>query len=94
MSNNTITPADHLTFTKLFTQRSGASFAGVLNQCLNTNELVDAFNRINRTSLALDEKTGLVVVRDPKADLKREIDLFATFAWRDVFLQIQRKRAA
>lgn len=94
MSTKTITKADHITFSKLFAQRSGASFAHVLNQCFTTEELVEAFNRINKTSLALDEQTGLVVVRDPNADFLKEIDLFATFAWQDVFLQIQRKRAA
>lgn len=94
MTSKPITTADHLTFTKLFAQRSGASFANVLHQCFTTEDLVAAFNKIYKTSLALDENSGLVVVRDPEADFKKQIDLFATFAWQDVFLQIQRKRAA
>jgi hypothetical protein len=95
MSNQTLTAADHLTFTKLFAQRDGASFAKVLHECISTEDLVRAFNKINKTSLALDDKTGLVVVKDTqRGDLKAQIDLFATFAWQDVFLNIQHKRAA
>lgn len=85
---------NRITFTKLFAQRSGASFAQVLHQCFATTALLEAFNRIHKTSLALDETSGVVVARDVKADLDREIDSFATFAWQDVFLQIQRAPVA
>ena len=94
MTNITIM-ADRITFTKLFAQRSGASFADVLNECIVTEDLVKAFNRTHGTSLAFDTRRGRIVVTDPKADFTGEIERFARFAWNDVFLQIQtRKRAA
>lgn len=88
------TMADQITFTKLFAQRSGASFATVLNECFTTKELVHAFNVRNGTSLYLDESSRLVVVTNPKSDFTGEIDKFAMFAWHDVFLQIQTRRQA
>ena len=89
------TMADRITFTKLFAQRSGASFAAVLNECIVTEDLLRAFNATNRTSLAFDQRRGRIVVTAPGADFKGEIERFAQFAWHDVFLQIQtRKRAA
>jgi hypothetical protein len=89
------TMADRITFTKLFAQRSGASFAAVLNECIVTEDFLKMCNARNDTCLALDKRTGCVVVTEPKADFKGEIELFARFAWQEVFLQIQtRKRAA
>ena len=88
------TKADQISFTKLFAQRSGASFAAVLNECFTTQDLMRLFNAQNGTSLHLDEATRLVVVRDPIADFKDEIDKFASFAWHDVFLQIQARKHA
>jgi hypothetical protein len=70
MSTKTVTMTDHITFSKLFAQRSDTSFAQVLNGCFTTEVLIDAFNRKNKTSLALDQATGFVVVRDSKADLQ------------------------
>jgi len=88
------TMADRLTFTKLFAQRSGASFAAVLNECFVSKDLLRVFNARNQTSLAFDEATGMVLALEPSADFRHEIDLFANFAWRDVFLQIQARRDA
>jgi len=86
-----MTMADQLTFTKLFAQRSGASFATVLDECFNTEDFIRVSNTINHTNLALDD-SGKVVVLNPKADFKREISLFADLVWREVFLQIQTRK--
>ena len=89
--SKTTTKADRLTFTKLFAQRSGTSFAAVLNQCCATPELLTTFNAVNQTSLVFDASLGRMGVREPQANFEHEADLFADFAWREVFLQINYK---
>lgn len=90
--SKTTTPANAITFTKLFAQRRGASYATVLNACFASGELLKSFNYLNRTSLALDARSGLVTGPAERSELKREIELFANYVWRDVFLQIGARR--
>lgn len=84
---------DPLTFTKLFAERKGETFAHVLRQCLTTPDLLETFNRAKGTRLGWEAPSrqhpnGRLVYLDEGMQPERQFNLFAQFAWRDVFLRM------
>lgn len=88
-----MTPATAITFTKLFAQRSGACFATVLSECIGSTDLLKAYNRLHGTSLVFDEESGVLRGPSDRTEFRRELERFADFAWRDVFLQIHLRKS-
>jgi hypothetical protein len=84
---------DPLTFTKLFAERKGATFAHVLRQCLTTPDLLESFNRAKSTRLVWEppsrqHPSGRLVYLEEGMKPERQLNLFAQFAWREVFLRM------
>jgi hypothetical protein len=84
---------DPLTFTKLFAERGGQRFAHVLRECLTTPELLETFNRAIGTRLVWEppcpqHPSGRMVYLEKRIEPEHQFNLFARFAWREVFLKM------
>ena len=82
-----------LTFTKLFCERNGTTFAAVLHDCFTTPELLDTFNRVTSSRLVCEVSGGQGGARriqclQAGVTREKQIDRFAQFVWREVFLML------